>query len=120
MLVFFDDILIYRKTLELHLQHLTIVLEVLFTHHLFPNRKKCEFWKPEVAYLGHIIGSKGVAVDQSKVKAMLEWSVPNSLRELHGFLGLIGYYRNFVKGYAHIAQPLTMQLKKDNFGWSVH
>lgn len=66
-----------------------------------------------MAYLGHVICKYGVVVDQEKVRAIKEWSVPRNLRELRGFLGLTGYYRKFVYNYAHIAHPLT----KDNFGW---
>nr|ACY01928.1 hypothetical protein [Beta vulgaris] len=118
VLVFFDDILVYSTSLEQHMHHLNVVLGLLATNHLFANLKKCEFGKEEVAYLGHIISSKGVAMDPSKVQAMMDWSIPSTLRELRGFLGLTGYYRRFVKGYASIAHPLTNQLKKDSFGWS--
>lgn len=64
------------------------------------------------------MSSHGVAVDMDKVKAMSEWVEPKNLRELRGFLGLIGYYRKFIANYAHISQPLTQQLCKYSFGWS--
>lgn len=82
------------------------------------NQKKCEFGKKEVAYLGHVVSYQGVAVDNEKVKAIIDWKQPANLKELSGFLGLTGYYRKFVSKYAHIAHPLTEQLKKDAFGWT--
>lgn len=91
-------------------------MDVLNHHKLYANLKKCEFGKTQVAYLGHIISASVVAVDMEKVKAMVEWG-PCNLRQLRGFLGLIGYYRKFITNYAIIIIPLTHQLKKDNFGW---
>lgn len=69
VLVFFDDILVYSSSMEQHVQHLDVVLGVLATHQLYANRKKCEFGKREVAYLGHVISQRGVAMDDSKVQA---------------------------------------------------
>lgn len=73
---------------------------------LFANLKKCDFWKREVAYLGHVISSNGVVVDMDKVKAMLEWVEPKNLRELRGLLGLMGYYHKIhCELCSHCAAP---------------
>ncbi|KAJ9542106.1 hypothetical protein OSB04_028612 [Centaurea solstitialis] len=118
VLVFFDDILIYSASEQQHIEHLATVLGLLARHQLYANPGKCEIGKPEVAYLGHVISASGVAVDSDKIKAITDWPVPTSLRELRGFLGLTGYYRKFISGYATVAAPLTDQLRKESFGWS--
>jgi hypothetical protein len=67
--------------------------------------------------LGHLVGKDGVRVDPKKIKSMQDWPHPNTLKILHGFLGLTSYYRKFVKNYGKIAAPLTAFLKKNSFTW---
>jgi hypothetical protein len=115
LLVFFDDILIYSKTKEEHLQHIKIVLEVLRTNKLFAKRSKCVFATPQVEYLGHVISKAGVATDPQKIIAVKDWPLPTNTTKLRGFLGLTGYYRRFVKNYGLICRPLHNMLKKYSF-----
>lgn len=82
------------------------------------NRKKCEFNKVQIRYLGHLISERGVEMDQDKVRAVMEWEKPKTMKALRGFLGLTGYYRRFVKDYGKIAKPLTELLKKGQFAWT--
>ncbi|WVZ18571.1 hypothetical protein V8G54_005893 [Vigna mungo] len=75
------------------------------------------FFSKQLEYLGHIVSAQGVAADPSKIQAMVQWPSPTSLKALHGFIGLTGFYRRFIKGYASIVAPLTILLKKDSFNW---
>jgi hypothetical protein len=117
VLVFFDDILIYSNSMALHKQHLTTVLHTLRTHNLKAKMSKCSFGQPRVEYLGHIISGQGVATDPTKILDIVKWKTPKTLKKLRGFLGLTGYYRRFIQGYATICQPLYLALKKENFQW---
>ncbi|XP_075479390.1 uncharacterized protein LOC142520272 [Primulina tabacum] len=95
------------------------VLFVLRDWKLFAKFSKCEFWLEKVAFLSHIISKDGVEVDQSKVEAVKERSVPRNVSEIHSFLGLTVYYCNFIKGFSSIAVPLTALTKKNiKFVWS--
>jgi hypothetical protein len=68
-----------------------------------------------VAYLGHVISEAGVAMDNQKIVAVLDWPFPKSARAVRGFLGLAGYYRKFIQNFGIIAEPLTHLLKKEGF-----
>jgi hypothetical protein len=118
VLVFFDDILIFSSTWAQHLQHVKQVLQVLREHMLVLKRSKCSFGEEFVSYLGHVISSAGVAMDPTKIEAVVDWPRPKTLRALRGFLGLSGYYRKFIAGYGEVAKPMTALLKKEAFKWS--
>ena len=90
-----------------HKEHLKCVLGLLAMHQLYANANKCQFGQQKIEYLGHVISHEGVATDDSKIKAVMEWPSPKSLRELRGFLGLTRYYRRFVKNYGKLAWPFT-------------
>src|SRR6266511_2123677 len=119
VIVYLDDILIYSKTREEHLQHLHHVLQTLRKHHLYAKFSKCEIFKQKVEYLGHYISSEGISVDLRKVNAVKEWPMPSNVSELRSFLGLTSYYRKFIKSFSIIAAPLTMLLHKDQpYKWN--
>ncbi|XP_026420118.1 uncharacterized protein LOC113316109 [Papaver somniferum] len=111
-------ILSSSKSLEDHLVYLSEVLSLLRQHCLSANFKKCCFAQPQLAYLGHLISTEGVAADPDKLGAMQDWPQPTNLKKLRGFLGLAGYYRRFIKGYGTISRPLTDMIKKNSFFWS--
>ncbi|XP_035843990.1 uncharacterized protein LOC118490448 [Helianthus annuus] len=117
VLVFFDDILVYSRTLDDHLQHLSTVLEILAINRLYAKLTKCCFGVAKVNYLGHVISSSGVAVDQSKVKAVLDWPTPKNAKGVRGFLGLAGYYRKFIKNFGTMAAPLHKLVGNTPFYW---
>jgi hypothetical protein len=118
VLVLFDDILIYKKTWTNHISHVDRVLHLLSQHQLFLKQSKCDFGALEVEDLGHLVGKDCIRVDPKKIEAMKDWIHPNTVKRLHGFLGLTGYYHNFVNNYGKIASPLTALLKKNSFTWT--
>jgi hypothetical protein len=97
VLVFFDDILIYRKSWEDHIKHVDKVLQILENNQLYVKRSKCSFGKQEVEYLGHIVSREGVKVDPQKIQAITKWPIPKNIKSLRGFLGLTGYYQNLLR-----------------------
>ena len=118
VLCFLDDILIYSRTEEEHLQHVRAVLRRLKERKLYGKLSKCEFMQREVEFLGHRIGADGLRVAPDKVAGVRDWQPPTSVTEVRSFLGLANFYRRFVAGYARMAMPLT-ELTKDNvpFVW---
>jgi len=115
ILVFFYDILVYSKDMESHATHLSMTHDTLRQNSLFAKMSKCRFACLEVEYLGHVVSAQGVCADPGKIKAIVDWPFPKTLKALRRFLGLTGYYRKFIKGYGSIAALLTNMLKKNSF-----
>lgn len=115
--VFFDDTLIHSKSWEEHVQHVDRVLQLLKEQQLYAKPSKCFFGVKEVAYLDHTISHEGVKVDPNKIKETVDWTIPKTLKNIIGLLGLARYYRKFGPNYARTEAPLTILTKKHAFSW---
>jgi len=87
-------------------------LPVLKEKQLFAKLSKCKFWLREVSFLSHVISKGGIAIDPSKVDAVMQWESPKFVFEVRCFLGLAGYYRRFIEGFSKLALPLTQLNRK--------
>ncbi|KAL4346945.1 hypothetical protein GQ457_17G008440 [Hibiscus cannabinus] len=103
--VYFDDILIYSKTLQDHVEHLRAVLQTLQEEKLFGNLEKCVFCANKLTFLGYIVSSEDVEVDPEKIKAIQEWPRPTSITQVRSFHGLASFYRRFVLTSAPLPHP---------------
>ena len=100
--------------------HVRQTLDILRKHQLYAKVLKCTFFQHKVEYLGHVVSAEGLSPDLAKVQAVRDWKVPESIIDIHSFLGLVGYYRRFIPQFAQIAAPLTNLTKKDTpFTWSL-
>ena len=118
-LVYLDDIILFSRTVDEHLERLVRVLSRLRAAGLKLKPEKCSLMQKSVSFLGHVVSGDGIATDPQKTKIVTDWPVPSSVKEVRSFLGLAGYYRRFVKGYANIAAPLHALTKKDQpFVWT--
>lgn len=107
LLVYLDNIIIYSPDFSSHLQHLDEVFTRLWRHGLKLCLDKCRLLQKEVKFLGHVVDQKGVRPDPDKISAVQDWPIPTTVRRVRAFLGLAGYYRRFVFGFAKIACPLN-------------
>jgi hypothetical protein len=118
VVVYFDDILIYSKEIDEHISHLRQVLDVLRKESLYVNLKMCDFCMDRIVFLGYVVSSKGIKMDEAKVKAIQEWPTPKSVTKVRSFHGLASFYRRFVKDFSTIASPLSEIVKKAvGFKW---
>ena len=104
---YLDDIIIFSKTEEEHLQHLEEMFEQLQKAGLKLKLQKCSFFKKHIQYLGHLISDKGIQPLPEKLESIAKMPVPQNAKQVKQFLGLVGYYRKFVPHFSDIARPLT-------------
>jgi len=112
-LVYMDDIICYGTSLQEATVAIAEVFERLQQFGLKIQPDKSEFLKKQVCFLGHIISEEGVKPNPNKVNAIKNWPIPENIHELRGFLGALGYWRKFIKDFAAITKPMTIQLKKN-------
>jgi hypothetical protein len=112
VVVYFDDILIYNKSLDEHIEHLRVVFGALRETRLFANLEKCTFCTDWVAFLGYVVTPQGIEVDEAKIEAIKSWPIPVTLTQLRSFLCLVGFYWRFVRDFSTIAPPLNDLTKK--------
>ncbi|GJW06153.1 putative reverse transcriptase domain-containing protein [Tanacetum coccineum] len=113
VIMFIDDILIYSKTKEEHDVHLRLILKLLKKEELYAKFSKCDIWLSKVQFLGHVIDSEGIHVDPVKIESIKDWESPKTPTEIRQFLGLAGYYRQFIEGFSKIAKPMTKLTQKN-------
>ena len=112
VICYMDDVLIFSKTPEEHLVHLTKVLERLHTHKFKVRFDKCFWGRKELEFLGHHLSGTGISPSPSKVKVVSEWERPKDLHELRVFLGFVNFYRKYIPNYSKVARPLNDFTKK--------
>jgi len=110
---YIDDILVYSNNVEEHHEHVKKVLKRLIENNLYVKLEKCEFDVEETTFLGYVISKNGLRMDDSKVKAVLDWPVPSNVKEVQSFIGLCNYYRIFINNFAKIADPIHKLMRKN-------
>ena len=106
---YFDDILVYSKSLDEHVEHLRFVLAVLRNEKLYADFQKCTFCMEKVIFLGFVISGKGIEVDEEKVKAIKEWPTSKSITEVRSLHGLACFYQWFVKDLSTLASTVFIE-----------
>lgn len=111
---FIDDILVASDSEEQHIHHLELLFQRLQEFNLVIKPSKCKFGKHEIEFLGHLVSSHGVAPLKDRVKAIIDFPQPTSLRKLREFLGMINFYRRMIPNLADILEPLNSLLAGHN------
>lgn len=106
LVVYFDDILIYSPSRELHLENLRSVCEILRKEKLYTNLKKCTFMTHQMIFLGFIISGEGMTIDPKNIKVIVSWPKPVNFHEVHSFHRLDTFYQWFIRGFSTIMTPI--------------
>ena len=110
-IIYLDDIIVFSQTPEEHLHRLKVVFNKLKVAGLKLKPSKCDLFKQQINYLGHVVSKEGVSTDPEKIKAATEWPHPTTMTEVRSFLGFVSYYRRFVPNFFKVAKPLNKLLQ---------
>ena len=113
-LIYLDDVIVYSKTLEEHLQRMPVVFDHLCGHGLKLKSSKCDLFRMELIYLAHHVSKDGVKPSKKNVASIVACSPPRTYTDIRSFTGVVGHYRRFIKGFTHIAAPLYDLISGDN------
>ena len=108
-IVYLDNIIIFSKTLQEHFLHIRMVFKKLKSANLSMKKSKCSFFPKEIQYPGHILSATGIRHVPAKTHTIQNMQPPTTPKQVRAFLGLLGYYRKFIKGFAKIAINFTHQ-----------
>ena len=120
VIVYLDEILIFSKTKEEHLEHIRKVLQKLYEEKSLINLKKCSFMNDKIINLGFLISANGLKLDPEKVKTILDWPTPNNVGEVKPFHGLASFYKKFVRNFSSMYHAMieTMSRDKKDLKWT--
>lgn len=119
--IYVDDILIISENTEDHHKHIKKVLKRFDKYNVTVNLEKCQFFKKEVTFLGHIISEHGIQMDPMKIKTIQNFKTPSKKKEIQSYLGFINFYRKYISKFAHTIEPLIELTKKDvKWAWNEH
>ncbi|MBW0550705.1 hypothetical protein O181_090420 [Austropuccinia psidii MF-1] len=114
LVVCLDEIMVFSKSEEEHVIHVSTVLSRLRANNLFAKASKCLFHVSSAGYLGYVVSSEGLKMDHAKVQQILIWPPPRNLKALQSFLAFSNFYHHFIKNYSKKISSLTSFLKKDS------
>ena len=110
-IIYLDDIIVFSRTPDEHLHRLKVIFNKLKAAGLKLKPSKCDLFKQQINYPGHVINKEGVSTDHEKIKAVTEWPQPTTVTEARSFLGLVHYYRRFILNFSKVAKPLNKLLQ---------
>ena len=113
-LIYLDDVIVYSKTPEEHLQRMRVIFDCLCEHGLKLKPTKCDLFRTELIYLAHHVSKDGVKPSKKNVASIVACSPPKTYTDIRSFTGVVGHYRHFIKGFVHIAAHLYDLISGDN------
>ena len=111
-LIYLDDMIVLSKAKEKHLWCLPVVFECFWEHNLKLKLSKYEFFHNDINYLTHHVSKEGIWPSKENLKAVAEFTQPQTYTKISAFLGLVGHYQQFIKEFAWVAQPLHEHLSR--------